>query len=219
MTIKKTSNVELKKDHFRVSIFCSARVNKGDPIYKQVYSLAKELGNRNIDVVTGGGPGLMEAANRGHRDRDNKNNSNSIGLAINLPKEQKINHSLDIVKIFDRFSNRLDNFMLLSNAVIIAPGGVGSTLEFFYTWQLVQTNKICSIPIIFLGDMWKGLIEWVEKYPLKRGYLERQDLKYIFVAKNYKQAIKIVDTFHKEFLERKEKGLKVCRNNIKYRLY
>lgn len=214
MNKKVSYQSELKRDHFRVSIFGSARIKRGDPIYKNIKKLAFELGKRDIDVVTGGGPGLMEAANRGHRLGSKNNESHSIGLNIRLPHEQKPNTSIDVLQGFNIFSNRLDNFMLLSDAVIVAPGGIGTALEFLYTWQLIQTKKICNIPIIFIGSMWDGLIEWFRNYPMKKKYLDKEDLEHIFVCKNNQEILKIIDKVKEKY----GKDVKICRNHEKYSL-
>lgn len=213
---KRPIKKELEKKDFRVSIFGSARIKKGDSEYKQIHTLAKMLGSKGIDIVTGGGPGIMEAANKGHRAGRNSKKTHSIGLAIKLPKEQKPNKSLDVVKEFNTFSKRLDNFMLLSNAVIIAPGGVGTLLEFFYTWQLVQTKKICDIPIILLGEMWPNLIKWLEKYPFKEKYIGKEDMEMLFLAKNCPDAVKMIEKAHEEY---KKGNKKFCLNYKKYKLY
>lgn len=211
-TIKK----ELKKGDFRVTIFGSARIKKNDARYKEIKTLAKMLGERGIDIVTGGGSGLMMAANEGHRKGRKNNKTHSIGLQIKLPHEQKTSQNLDILRTFKRFSNRLDNFMVLSNAIVIAPGGVGTLLEFFYSWQLVQVNQICHIPIILLGKQWPGLIRWLEKYPLKQKYFNKKDLNLLFLAKDCDEAIKMIDNAHKEY----KKGNKnFCLNYKKYKLY
>ena len=113
-----------------------------------------------------------------------------------------------------RFTNRLDQFMLLSNAVVVADGGVGTLLELFYTWQLVQTKKICSIPIILMGDMWPGIIDLIKKMPLKRKYFEKEDLNLLFLAKDYKEVLNIIEEVHGEF----KKGKKdFCLNYKKYK--
>ncbi len=215
--VKKTSLAkELKRKEFRVSIFGSARIKKDDKNYKQVYKLANMLGERGIDLVTGGGPGLMKAGNIGHKQGSKKTKAHSIGLAIRLPNEQGTNKGVQIEKKFSRFSNRLDNFMLLSNAVVVAPGGVGTVLEFLYTWQLMQVKQTCNIPIILLGDGWSGLIEWLEKVPLKRKYLDKKDMKLLFLAKDCNEAIKMIDTAHNHY---KKGGDNVCLNYKKYKLY
>ncbi len=108
---------EINPDHFRVSIFGSARIEENDPRYNQIYRLAKLIAREGMDVVTGGGPGIMEAANKGHEDGRGNLDVHSIGLNIALPMEQSSNKHLDIKKDFQQFSKRLDYFMHLSNVV------------------------------------------------------------------------------------------------------
>ena len=209
---------ELKHKDFRVTIFGSSRIKRGNPTYNQIKLLARMLGERGMDIITGGGPGLMMAANEGHRIGSQAKNkkTHSIGLSIKLPKEQKTNLHLDIMKKFSRFSNRLDNFMLLSNVIVIAPGGVGTFLELFYAWQLIQVKQVCNIPIILLGEQWPSLIKWLERYPLKKRFFEKKDLNLLFLAKNCNEAIKMIDTAYKEF---KKGDKKYCLNYKKYKLY
>ena len=200
---KKIVNKRLKKDGFRVSIFGSARIKKGTREYNKVYNFAKLLGSEGIDIITGGGPGLMEAANSGHQAGRKDSKTYSIGLNIQLPTEQSPNKSLDIVYEFKRFSKRLDKFMLLSNAVVIAPGGVGTLLEFFYTWQLVQTEKINNIPIILMGREYPKLIKWIEKNPLEKGYISKKDMDLLFIAKKSTHAAKRIKKAFQEYQEKK----------------
>lgn len=207
---------ELKEKKFRVTIFGSARTKKVDKEYKQIYTLAKMLGEEGIEIVTGGGPGIMEAASKGHKKGRKNKKIHTIGLAIHLPSEHKINKAVDIFKEFKHFSERLDNFMLLSNVIIVGPGGVGTLLELFYTWQLVQVKQICHIPIILLGEEWPSLIKWLEKYPLKKKFIGKDDLKLLFLAKDCPEAIKMVNQAYKEY----KKGSKnFCLNYKKYKLY
>ena len=105
--------------------------------------------------------------------------------------------------------------MLLSNAIVVAPGGVGTLLEFFYTWQLVQVKQICNIPIILLGKQWKELFGWLEKYPLKNRLLGRKDLDLLFLVNNCNEAVKIIDHAYKEY---KKGGKNFCLNYKKYRV-
>src|SRR3989338_5593600 len=190
--LKVIKSVNSDKMHFKVSIFGSARVGNKDSNYKEVYMLAKLLGENGIDVVTGGGPGLMEAANSGHKIGSKKTKAHSIGLGIKLPREQGFNKSLDYKETFMRFTSRLDKFMLLSNAVIVAPGGIGTLLELFYTWQLVQVKHVCHIPIILLGKEWPELIRWIEKWPLRGKFIDENDLNAVFLAKNNYEALKVI---------------------------
>ncbi len=188
-----------RKPHFRVAIFGSARIKRNDPTYKLIYELAGHIAAEGMDVVTGGGPGVMDAANKGHQEGRGKNHNHlhSFGLNIRLPKwEQVANRHLDIKKEFYRFSKRLDKFMELSNVVVVAPGGIGTLLELFYTWQLIQVERIRNLPVILLGDLWQELIEWIEKWPLKRRYLDRSDLQALFLAKNCEEAMTVIRKAH-----------------------
>lgn len=213
-----TIEQEMKREHFRVAIFGSARIKKNDKHWKHVYKLAKSIAEEGIDIVTGGGPGLMQAATSGHyagKKSKNSKGAHSIGLNIKLPREQKFSKHLDVKTEFDRFSERLDHFMSLSNAVVIAPGGVGTMLEFFYTWQLVQVKHICHIPIIFIDGMWEGLIRWIKRNPLKSKFLDPEDLDPIFVAKDVQGAMSILRQAHRDY---KKGGDHVCLNIHKYKV-
>ncbi len=196
---------EMHSGRFRVVIFGSARVRSDDIIYTEVFELARLVGEAGFDIVTGGGPGVMEAANLGHRvgtpGSDNK--AMSIGLNIRLPMEQHNNPHLDLVENHDRFSTRLDEFMILSNIVVIAPaGGIGTLLEFFYTWQLIQVHHVKKMPIVLIGDMWQGLIDWIKKEPLAKNYLNQEDMDSVIIVKNCKEAFQIIkETNEKRLLD------------------
>ncbi|MBD3327885.1 LOG family protein [Candidatus Peregrinibacteria bacterium] len=190
---------ELKKKDFRVAIFGSARVKTGSKVYREVFELAESIGKRKIDVITGGGPGLMEAANAGHAAGDAAQESESIGLNIELPFEQSANKYVEIEKDFANFSERLDTFMKLSNVFIVTPGGVGTMLEFFFTWQLLQVKKMGYKPIILVGEMWEKLIHWVIDYALKDGLISSSDFDYIYIVKNNQEAIRLIDRFKDQF--------------------
>jgi len=136
---------------FTVAIFGSARIERGSPIYWEIYELAKMIAEAGINIVTGGGPGLMDAASAGHRAGRRDSEAKAIGLKIKLPFEEREASHLDIKREFDRFSQRLDEFMSISNAVVVAPGGVGTLLELAYTWQFLQVKHILNIPVILLG--------------------------------------------------------------------
>ena len=207
----------LKEKQFRVTIFGSARMKRNDPRYREVKRLASMVGERGMGIVTGGGPGIMEAANRGHVEgrKKSKVDTHSVGLGIKLPHEQVFNKSVGIHKTFNRFSNRLDNFMLLSNIVVVAPGGVGTLLELFYTWQLMQVKHICNVPIILFGDIWEGLLEWLKENPLRRKMFEKGDFNLLYNAKTPEEAIKIVEKTHQLYLKGDPN---VCLNYKRYKL-
>jgi uncharacterized protein (TIGR00730 family) len=172
---------ELRSDHFRVVIFGSARLAKDSKEYELVHDLARRIGQEGMDVVTGGGPGLMDAAMSGHFT-GKREGSHEIGLQIKLPREQQDSSHFDIKAEFSRFSQRLDTFMALANAVVVAPGGVGTLLELLYTWQLAQVKMARTIPIILLGEMWPEFIEWIRKWPLRHKLLDAADLDLLYLA-------------------------------------
>lgn len=207
-------------DRFRVVIFGSARIKPGDSIYEQVRRLAKLLGREGMDVVTGGGPGLMEAANLGHREgREDPHSmdvsSKSYGLNIKLPFEEGANPHVDIKHEFDLFSERLDHFMHLANAVVVAPGGVGTLLELAYTWQLIQVEHMSNIPIVLLGDMWKDFLRWVKDWPLEKRLIDPEDYEMLFLVRNCDEAFEVMREAHREF--RDNQG-EFCLNYQQYRL-
>ena len=214
--MKHKLNYKAIKGRFRVAIFGSARLKKNDPKYKLIHQLAKMLAARGIDIVTGGGPGLMDAASRGHHaGRKNENDVYAMGLTIHLPKEQKESFHLDLKKDFHKFSNRLDHFIHLSNVVVVAPGGIGTTLELMYAWQLVQVKHSCEIPIILFGDVWTGFVKWIKQGPLKSKFLDSDDLELLYHAKTCKEVINIIELAHDEYTKGNKK---ICLNIHKYKV-
>jgi uncharacterized protein (TIGR00730 family) len=189
---------EMETDFYRVCIFGSARIGVDSPFYEQAFELAKELARRGVDIVTGGGPGLMEAANRGAKDGSNL--SRSIGLPIELPFETDANAHLDVKHHHKRFSSRLDEFMRISHAVVITPGGIGTLLELFYTWQLMQVNHIKPRPFILLGhSMFDPLLKYMEDVPAKLNLMSRDDLKMIKVVDTVEEVVKVLEPHIEHF--------------------
>tara|TARA_X000001036_G_scaffold64127_1_gene54749 strand:- start:16619 stop:17290 length:672 start_codon:yes stop_codon:yes gene_type:complete len=188
---------EIGTDYYRVSIFGSARIKTKTNEYAQVYELAKKLAQNKTDVVTGGGPGLMEAANAGAKDGGSK--TKSFGLHIDLPFETAPNEHLDITYHHKKFSSRLDEFMRISHAVIVTPGGIGTILELLYTWQLIQVSHISERPIILLGEMWNGLLGWMESEPLKRHLIDKSDFENIKIVQNADEAIELLKPYINSF--------------------
>lgn len=196
---------------FRVAIFGSARISEGDEQYRDVYTIARGLAAEGFDIVTGGGPGLMQAANAGSKSVSN--GGKSIGLNIRLPREQHPNPYLDIKAEYDRFSSRLDSFMSISDAVVVAPGGVGTMLELFYSWQLVQVQQICETPIILFGEIWTGLLRWLETEVMSRRMFDLEDMNMLFHVLEPHQVVDLVVTIHKD----RPVSPHVCTNYAKYR--
>ena len=168
---------EMETDFYRVCIFGSARIAADSAIYAQVEELAEALARMGVDIVTGGGPGLMEAANKGAKK--GSQGAWSIGLPIELPFESDANSHLDVKSQHRRFSSRLDEFMRISHAVIVVPGGIGTLLELFYTWQLMQVNHIKPRPLILLAadDTWHSFLSWMRLHPLKNKLMSERDFE------------------------------------------
>jgi len=201
MTADLNLEEELKQKDFRVAIFGSARPKPSDPVYQDTYTLASLIAGEGIDVITGGGPGLMEAASLGHKNNDKAGASHSIGINIKLPFEQSVNPGVEVYDEHERFSTRLDEFMLLSTAAVVMPGGIGTALELFYTWQLIQVNHICKMPLILVGDMWKELIYWVIDHQLKHKYISPEDLNSVVCVKTPEEAFEVIKEAKKAFDE------------------
>ena len=200
------------ESHHRVTIFGSARMTPGAQEYNDVYEIARGLAALGYDVVTGGGPGLMQAANAGHQSVDSA--SVSIGLNILLPREQVPNPYLDIKREFNRFGERLDTFMSLSDAVVVAPGGIGTLLELFYAWQLVQVGHVCGTPIILFGGIWRAFLRWMNEEVLARGLVNASDLEGVFHVEDSPR--QVVDLIHR-LREDRSRTPGACVNFRKYR--
>ena len=144
-----------KRDRFRVTVFGSARPDPDHWVYDEVRQMCAGLSALGCDIVTGGGPGLMEAANRGAIEGDPTAAADSIGIRVHLPFEQNANPFVEQVFEHETFFTRLHQFVLMSDAYIVAPGGIGSLLEATMIWQLLQVRQL-DVPLIFAGPMWKG---------------------------------------------------------------
>lgn len=184
---------EMETDFYRVCIFGSARIGPESRIYHQVENLAEALASQGVDIVTGGGPGLMEAANRGAKKASQ--GAWSFGLHIDLPFETDTNQHLDVKSQHKRFSSRLDEFMRITHAVIVVPGGIGTLLEFLYTWQLMQVDHIKPRPLLLLAedDFWTTFLKWIEDWPLKRQLMSQKDLGRLQVVKSVDDVMKALE--------------------------
>jgi uncharacterized protein (TIGR00730 family) len=157
-----------RQDFYRVTIFGSARIQPGDPVYEDVRWLAAELAGIGCDIITGGGPGLMQAANEGERAGDVNNLTRSFGLRIDLAFEQGTNPFVDQVFKHRTFFSRLNHFVRLSSAFVVVPGGIGTLLELSMVWQLLQVRHLHGTPLILVGDMWTSLVDWSREHMLVR---------------------------------------------------
>ncbi|HVS30656.1 MAG TPA: LOG family protein [Thermoanaerobaculia bacterium] len=186
-------------EHYRVSIFGSSRIRRGDPIYEEVKKLSYELARMGLDIVTGGGPGLMEAANSGAIEGQIESHSRSFGLSIHLPSEEQANPFVDKVFRHRTFFSRLHHFVRLSSAYIVMPGGIGTALELLMIWQLMQVKHMKSHPLILIGNMWPPLIEWMRTSMVERGLVSAPDLDVVSVVPSAEDAIKIIAASYEEF--------------------
>ncbi|OOP57829.1 MAG: lysine decarboxylase [Candidatus Brocadia carolinensis] len=147
-----------KRDHYRVTIFGSARAKAGTFGYEETKRAAAALAKMGCDIITGGGPGLMQAANEGAATAPER--AQSVGIRVDLPFEQEVNAFVAQAFEHRTFFTRLHQFVLASDAFIVAPGGIGTVLETMMIWQLLQVHHLENTPLILVGKMWPGLIEW-----------------------------------------------------------
>ncbi len=182
--------------YYRVTIFGSSRMQPGDSIYQEVRTLAKQLSALGCDIVTGGGPGLMQAANEGARLGDPENRTRSFGLPIELPREEEPNPFVEKIYRHRTFFSRLHHFVRLSSAFIVVRGGIGTLLETAMIWQLCQVRHVRSVPLIFIGDMWKELVDWGQRNMLggERELADPDDLRIPHCVANVDEACAIIST-------------------------
>lgn len=148
---------------YSVSIFGSARITPGSKEYEDVRRLAAELARMGCVVVTGGGPGLMQAANEGAREGAPDHPERSVGIRIALEFEQKANPYIGEYFEHRTFFSRLHHFVLRSSAFVVTPGGIGTALELMTVWQLLQVRKLTQTPLILVGSMWEELLQWAKR--------------------------------------------------------
>jgi uncharacterized protein (TIGR00730 family) len=155
------------RDRYRVTIFGSARLQPSDKLYEQVRYLASELTRMGCDIITGGGPGLMQAANEGSVAADANNQTTSIGIRVELSSEQETNPFVEQVYQHRTFFTRLHHFVLLSDAFVVVPGGVGTTLEAMMIWQLLQVRELRQTPFILIGQIWADFFTWAKHHMIE----------------------------------------------------
>lgn len=182
-----------------VSIFGSARTPTDNKYYKIAEDIARLLTDRGYGVISGGGPGIMEAANKGAYENGGK----SVGLNIELPFEQFHNKYIDRDKIleFDYFFVRKVMFMKYSQGFIVLPGGFGTMDEMFEAITLIQTGKIARFPIVLVGtDYWRGLLDWVENHMLDAKNISPEDLNLYALVDTAEEAAEQIFTFYNKYV-------------------
>jgi uncharacterized protein (TIGR00730 family) len=182
-----------------VTIFGSARVKPGHPYYKTADEIAYQLVQHGYGVITGGGPGIMEAGNRGARRAGGK----SVGLNIYLPHEQKGNPYIDPDKLitFDYFFVRKVMFVKYSQGFVVMPGGFGTLDELSEALTLIQTKKIGRFPIVLVGKkFWAGILDWIKKVLVTEKMIHPDDLDLINLVDTPEDAVKVIDDFYAKYL-------------------
>jgi uncharacterized protein (TIGR00730 family) len=172
-----------------VSIFGSARTTASDPMYAEAQQLAARLSEEGYTVITGGGPGIMEAANKGAKEADGV----SVGLGIDLPHEQGVNDYVDLPAYFRYFFVRKTMFVKYAQAFVIFPGGFGTFDELFESLTLVQTGKIDHFPIILYGsEYWSGLLDWLRSTVATAAKVDQDDLELVRVCDDVDDVVSII---------------------------
>ena len=185
-----------------ISIYGSARLKPEDTLYKKTEEIAYRLGKMGFSIITGGGPGVMEAANKGATKADAK----SIGLNIKLPEEQVANIYTTKSLTFNHFFVRKVMLVKYASAFIIMPGGLGTLDELTEVLTLMQTYKIKPFPVVLFDDnYWKGFLDWLRNFSLAKGYISEQDLNLLRVCDEPDEVIETIQRwYHKHELAGKQ---------------
>jgi hypothetical protein len=183
-----------------VSIFGSARTKQDNPYFRMAEEIACQLTAKGFGIISGGGPGIMEAANKGAK----RGNGKSVGLHINLPMEQDANPFIDKDKLiaFDYFFVRKVMFMKYSQGFVVLPGGFGTLDEMFEALTLIQTHKIGKFPIVLIGvSYWQGLIDWLRKsVGESEGNINPEDLDIFHITDSAENAVKLITDFYSKYM-------------------
>jgi uncharacterized protein (TIGR00730 family) len=178
-----------------ISIFGSARTQEGDSNYQLTISIAEAIAESGYGIISGGGPGIMEAANKGAQ----KAGGNSVGLNIELPFEQQSNPYIDQDKLinFQYFFVRKVMFVKYAQGFVVMPGGVGTLDELFEAYTLIQTDKVSKFPIILVGrDYWSGLLDWIKEPVLKEKNISPKDLDLIELVDTKNEVMDCLNRFY-----------------------
>lgn len=183
-----------------VSIFGSARTHPDHPHYQMAVAVAEGLVKAGYGIITGGGPGAMEAGNRGAKNAKGK----SVGLGITLPHEQRVNDFVDLDKIINHkyFFVRKVMFVKYAQAFVFMPGGFGTLDELFECLTLVQTRKISQVPMVLMGvSFWTGMLQWIKEVVLDREHnINPNDLDMLYLTDDVEDAVNYVNAFYKQGL-------------------
>lgn len=187
-----------KPERYRVTIFGSSRAKPGTFAYEEVKRVAEVLAAMGCDIVTGGGPGLMQAANEGAVAADASEHDRSVGIRVALPFEQSANPFVEQMFVHKTFFTRLHHFVLASDAFVVAPGGIGTLLELTMIWQLLQVRHLHGTPLILVGPMWNGLVDWARTHLLNPNFplAEPNDLAIPRCVATADEAVALIQEHH-----------------------
>jgi hypothetical protein len=176
-----------------VTIYGSSRVSAGDPLYAETEEIAYRLGQLGFSIVTGGGPGIMEAANKGGRGAG----VTSVGLNISLPEEQVANIYATKSLTFNHFFTRKVMLVKYATAFVIMPGGLGTLDELTEVLTLMQTHKIKPFPVVLYdSEFWKGFLDWLRNTVLSRGYISEEDFDLLRVLDRPDEVVEAIKRWH-----------------------
>src|SRR6476620_1167850 len=194
-----------KRDRYRVTIFGSARAAPETFVYNEVKRVAAALADMGCDIVTGGGPGLMQAANEGAASANAPERNRSVGIRVELPFEQDVNPFVEQAFEHKTFFSRLHHFVLTSDAYIVSPGGIGTVLELMLIWQLLQVKHVQETPLILVGKMWAELIEWARTHLLatQPPLANPEDMTIPVCVNSADEAITLIRLQHEKWLEKR----------------
>lgn len=187
-----------KRERYRVTIFGSARAKPGTFVYNEVKRVAAALAEMGCDIITGGGPGLMQAANEGAAAANAPERNRSVGIRVDLPFEQHVNPFVEQAFEHKTFFTRLHHFVLTSDAFVVVPGGIGTVLELTMIWQLLQVKHVHDTPLILVGKMWADLVDWAKLNLLKPelSLASAADLKIPHCVNTADEAITLIREHH-----------------------
>jgi uncharacterized protein (TIGR00730 family) len=191
-----------RNERYRVTVFGSARTDPSHWVYREVKRMCAALSAMGCDIITGGGPGLMQAANEGAREANAPERVQSIGIRVELPFEQDVNPFVEQAFEHGTFFTRLHQFVLMSDAYVVAPGGIGTVLESMMIWQLLQVRHLRDTPLIFAGPMWRGLVQWAAEHMLRPGFelAKPDDVKIPHCVDDADGAIAVIEREHAKWL-------------------
>jgi uncharacterized protein (TIGR00730 family) len=191
-----------RQERYRVTIFGSARAKPGTYVYDEVKRIAAALADMGCDIITGGGPGLMQAANEGAVAVDAPERNRSVGIRVDLPFEQEVNPFVEQAFAHKTFFTRLHHFVLTSDAYVVVPGGIGTVLELMMVWQLLQVKHVHDTPLVLVGKMWAGLVDWARTHLLQTDppLANPEDMTIPRCVNTSDEAIALIHEYHERWL-------------------